>query len=106
MCVRSMKEATFSESTTVIRIYVALTELLILLIKSPKALSQYNAVNTMCLFVDGGGWTVIQRRGHFGHSENFFREWNDYRNGFGDPYKVSHFNKTVKFSSNYSLYKL
>ena len=47
----------------------------------------------MCLFVDGGGWTVIQRRGHFGSSENFYRGWNDYRNGFGDPYKVSHFNK-------------
>jgi len=33
---------------------------------------------------DGGGWTVIQRRGHFGHSENFYRGWNDYRNGFGN----------------------
>jgi len=36
---------------------------------------------------DGGGWTVIQRRGHFGHSENFHRGWNDYRNGFGYPHK-------------------
>jgi len=39
------------------------------------------------MFKDGGGWTVIQRRGHFGNSENFYRGWNDYRNGFGDPYK-------------------
>merc|ERR1719193_2622520 len=38
---------------------------------------------------DGGGWTVIQRRGHFGTTENFYRGWNDYRNGFGDPYKVN-----------------
>ncbi|KAF8788376.1 Techylectin-5B like protein [Argiope bruennichi] len=33
---------------------------------------------------DGGGWTVIQRRGNFSHQENFFREWDDYANGFGD----------------------
>jgi len=41
----------------------------------------------MSLSKDGGGWTVIQRRGHFGTTENFYRGWNDYRNGFGDPYK-------------------
>nr|XP_054923522.1 techylectin-5A-like isoform X3 [Dermacentor andersoni] len=35
---------------------------------------------------DGGGWTVIQRRGQFGNSVyHFYRNWTEYANGFGDP---------------------
>ncbi|XP_050029119.2 techylectin-5A-like [Dermacentor andersoni] len=34
---------------------------------------------------DGGGWTVIQRRGQFGNSVyHFYRNWTEYANGFGN----------------------
>ncbi|KAH7957712.1 hypothetical protein HPB52_022509 [Rhipicephalus sanguineus] len=35
---------------------------------------------------DDGGWTVIQRRGQYGHNAYYFyRNWTEYANGFGDP---------------------
>uniref|UniRef100_A0A6G5A8E9 Putative ixoderin n=1 Tax=Rhipicephalus microplus TaxID=6941 RepID=A0A6G5A8E9_RHIMP len=35
---------------------------------------------------DGGGWTVIQRRGQFKNRVfHFYRNWTEYANGFGDP---------------------
>ncbi|XP_077510940.1 techylectin-5A-like [Amblyomma americanum] len=35
---------------------------------------------------DGGGWTVVQRRGQFGNSVyHFYRNWTEYAKGFGDP---------------------
>ncbi|KAK8756710.1 hypothetical protein V5799_000587 [Amblyomma americanum] len=37
---------------------------------------------------DGGGWTVIQRRGQFGNpAYYFYRNWTEYSVGFGDPTK-------------------
>ncbi|XP_065301838.1 techylectin-5A-like [Dermacentor albipictus] len=37
---------------------------------------------------DGGGWTVIQRRGQFGNSVYYFyRNWTEYATGFGNPAK-------------------
>ena len=39
--------------------------------------------------IDNGGWTVLQSRGDFGNPEDYFyRSWNDYENGFGEPGKV------------------
>lgn len=36
----------------------------------------------------GGGWTVFQRRGDFGNPDDyFFRDWQAYKEGFGDPGK-------------------
>ena len=38
----------------------------------------------------GGGWTLLQRRGDFGHERNFFlKKWEDYKLGFGDPREVN-----------------
>ncbi|KAL3217477.1 hypothetical protein MRX96_050982 [Rhipicephalus microplus] len=35
---------------------------------------------------DDGGWTVIQRRGQYGHNAYYFyRNWTEYANGFGNP---------------------
>ncbi|XP_062131951.1 fibrinogen-like protein 1 isoform X2 [Drosophila sulfurigaster albostrigata] len=38
-------------------------------------------VGRLKVLCDEGGWTVVQRR--FNGSENFYRNWTDYRNGFG-----------------------
>ena len=33
---------------------------------------------------DGGNWTVFQRRGDFQPRQDFFQDWDAYRDGFGD----------------------
>ncbi|GFS60071.1 techylectin-5A [Trichonephila inaurata madagascariensis] len=34
---------------------------------------------------DGGGWTLIQRRGNYSRSyDYFFKDWKSYKDGFGD----------------------
>ncbi|GBN99124.1 Techylectin-5A, partial [Araneus ventricosus] len=33
---------------------------------------------------DGGGWTVIQRRGEFPVQQDFYKNWESYKNGFGN----------------------
>lgn len=35
---------------------------------------------------DGGGWTVVQRRGQYGNRVfHFYRNWTEYASGFGNP---------------------
>ncbi|KAH7959103.1 hypothetical protein HPB49_008251 [Dermacentor silvarum] len=43
--------------------------------------------NVYCdMDTDGGGWTVIQRRGQYGNPVYYFyRNWTEYTNGFGNP---------------------
>lgn len=37
---------------------------------------------------DGGGWTVIQKRGQYGNNIFYFRKnWEEYASGFGNPEK-------------------
>ena len=41
------------------------------------------------IFSEGGGWTVLQRRGDYGTAEDYFlRKWEDYKDGFGKPEEV------------------
>ncbi|XP_059152687.1 uncharacterized protein LOC131938595 [Physella acuta] len=47
---------------------------------------------------DGGGWTIFQRR--VSGATEFFRSWNDYKEGFGD-YNVGNF-----YLGNENVYKL
>nr|XP_054923508.1 techylectin-5A-like [Dermacentor andersoni]XP_054923509.1 techylectin-5A-like [Dermacentor andersoni] len=43
--------------------------------------------NVSCdMDTDGGGWTVIQRRGQYGNPVYYFyRNWKEYADGFGNP---------------------
>ncbi|XP_019617701.1 PREDICTED: ficolin-1-like [Branchiostoma belcheri] len=51
---------------------------------STKIPGETNFVITYCdMDIDGGGWTVIQRRK--APTPSFDRPWNDYKNGFGQP---------------------
>ncbi|GBN09869.1 Techylectin-5A, partial [Araneus ventricosus] len=53
----------------------------------PKSrVTEDRPLNVFCdMDTDGGGWTVIQRRGNFNRSKHFFyKDWSNYKSGFGD----------------------
>ncbi|XP_055950299.1 techylectin-5A-like isoform X1 [Argiope bruennichi] len=53
----------------------------------PKSrVTEDRPLNVFCdMDTEGGGWTVIQRRGNFNRSKHFFyKGWTSYKNGFGD----------------------
>lgn len=53
----------------------------------PKSrVTENKPIDVFCdMDTDGGGWTVLQRRGNYGRaSDYFFKDWNEYKIGFGD----------------------
>jgi hypothetical protein len=48
------------------------------------------------MFAEGGGWTVLQRRGDYDSpADFFFKNWTDYKGGFGNPNKVRLYKKSI-----------
>ncbi|GBN49415.1 Techylectin-5A [Araneus ventricosus] len=53
----------------------------------PRArLASCQSIEVYCdMQTDGGGWTVIQRRGQNGNGEDYFvKKWKEYKEGFGN----------------------
>ncbi|CAL1294474.1 unnamed protein product [Larinioides sclopetarius] len=66
------------------------------------------ALDVYCdMDIDGGGWTVIQRRGNFSNQEDFFRGWDDYEDGFGNVTRDFWLgNENICLISNQSQYEI
>ena len=48
-------------------------------------LSHSDSVDAFCdMLTDGGGWTVFQRRADILPRQNFYHNWTEYKNGFGE----------------------
>ncbi|KAF8787959.1 Techylectin-5A like protein [Argiope bruennichi] len=53
-----------------------------ILLKGPFPINQ--PIDVFCdMDTEGGGWTVIQRRGDFPEQQDFNKDWETYRQGFG-----------------------
>ncbi|KAK3908474.1 Carnitine O-palmitoyltransferase 2, mitochondrial [Frankliniella fusca] len=59
------------------------------LVGQPSGEYEFDGHRVFCdMDTDGGGWTVVQRRGDWGEPrENFSRTWAEYAEGFGSPSK-------------------
>ncbi|GIY30269.1 techylectin-5A [Caerostris darwini] len=67
------------------------------------------SVEVFCdMDTDGGGWTVLQRRGNFSRAKDyFFQDWQSYKNGFGNVDKDFWLgNDNIFALSNQQLYSL
>ncbi|XP_071836569.1 uncharacterized protein [Apostichopus japonicus] len=57
-----------------------------------------------CKMENGGGWTVFQRRTD--SSTNFYQNWTEYRDGFGDHRNLWLGNEKLHYLTNQKNYKL
>lgn len=75
----------------------------------PSNWRTFGSFNVFCdMQTDGGGWTIIQRRGNYGQPKDYFyKNWQEYKMGFGHLHQDFWLGNDKVFSltnqGNYSL---